>query len=63
MKSDFNKLPSWDKIFDLTLLNDQNVPLNKRGSGVKRLVLLSFFQAQAEKKMVENSSPINNLCY
>jgi len=57
MKSDFNKLPSWDKIFDLTLLNEQNVPLNKRGSGVKRLVLLSFFQAQAEKKMVENSSP------
>lgn len=57
MKSDFNKLPSWDKIFDLTLLNEQNVPLNKRGSGVKRLVLLSFFQAQAEKKMAENSSP------
>lgn len=57
MKSDFNKLPSWDKIFDLTLLNEQNVPLNKRGSGVKRLVLLSFFQAQAEKKMIENSSP------
>lgn len=56
MKSDFNKLPSWDKIFDLTLLNEQNVPLNKRGSGVKRLVLLSFFQAQAEKKMVENLS-------
>jgi putative ATP-dependent endonuclease of OLD family len=57
MKSDFNKLPSWDKIFDLTLLNEQNVPLNKRGSGVKRLVLLSFFQAQAEKKKIENSSP------
>ncbi len=57
MKSDFNKLPTWDKIFDLTLLNEQNVPLNKRGSGVKRLVLLSFFQAQAEKKMIENSSP------
>ncbi len=57
MKSDFSKLPSWDKIFDLTLLNENNVPLNKRGSGVKRLVLLSFFQAQAEKKKFENSSP------
>lgn len=57
MKSDFNKLPSWDKIFDLTLLNEQNVPLNKRGSGVKRLVLLSFFQAQAEKKKIDNSAP------
>ena len=57
MKSDFNKLPTWDKIFDLTLLNEDNIPLNKRGSGVKRLVLLSFFQAQAEKKKVEKNSP------
>lgn len=57
MKSDFNKVPTWDKIFDLTLLNENNIPLNKRGSGVKRLVLLSFFQAQAEKKKLEDNSP------
>ncbi len=57
LKSDFSKSPSWEKIFDLTLLNNKNIPLNKRGSGVKRLVLLSFFQAQAEKKKVENNSP------
>jgi putative ATP-dependent endonuclease of OLD family len=57
MKSDFSKLPSWSKIFDLTLLSDENVPLNKRGSGVKRLVLLSFFQAQAEKRKLEKKSP------
>ena len=57
MKSDFNKVPSWDRIFDLTLLNEENIPLNKRGSGVKRLVLLSFFQAQAEKKKVDDNSP------
>lgn len=57
MKSDFNKVPTWDKIFDLTLLNENNIPLNKRGSGVKRLVLLSFFQAQAEKKKIEDNSP------
>ena len=57
MKSDFNKVPTWDKIFDLTLLNENDIPLNKRGSGVKRLVLLAFFQAQAEKKKVEANSP------
>jgi putative ATP-dependent endonuclease of the OLD family len=57
LKSDFSKSPSWDKIFDLTLLNEKNIPLNKRGSGIKRLVLLSFFQAQAEKKKAENNSP------
>ena len=57
MKSDFNKVPTWGKIFDLTLLNENDIPLNKRGSGVKRLVLLAFFQAQAEKKKFENNSP------
>jgi len=57
MKSEFGKLPGWDKIFDLTLMSDQNVPLNKRGSGVKRLVLLSFFQAQAEKLKASKNAP------
>jgi AAA15 family ATPase/GTPase len=57
MKSDFSKLPSWEKIFDLTLMSDENIPLNKRGSGVKRLVLLSFFQAQAEKRKLEKNAP------
>jgi putative ATP-dependent endonuclease of OLD family len=57
LMADFNKEPKWDGIFDLTLLNDQGIPLNKRGSGVKRLVLLSFFQAQAEKKKMEDGAP------
>jgi predicted ATP-dependent endonuclease of OLD family len=57
LKSDFSKSPSWNKIFDLTLLNENNIPLNKRGSGIRRLVLLSFFQAQAEKKKSENNAP------
>ena len=57
LKSDFNKVPTWDKIFDLTLLNENNIPLNKRGSGIKRLVLLSFFQAQAEKRKREENAP------
>lgn len=57
MKSDFSKHPSWEKVFDLTLLSDENVPLNKRGSGVKRLVLLSFFQAQAEKRKSVKNAP------
>jgi putative ATP-dependent endonuclease of the OLD family len=57
LKSDFNKNPTYDKIFDLTLLNENNIPLNKRGSGIRRLVLLSFFQAQAEKRKAEDNSP------
>ena len=49
LKSDFTKNPNYSKIFDLTLLNENDIPLNKRGSGIRRLVVLSFFQAQAEK--------------
>lgn len=57
LKSEFNKVPTYDKIFDLTLLNENNIPLNKRGSGIRRLVLLSFFQAQAEKRKTEDNAP------
>lgn len=57
LKSEFGKDPSWNRIFDLTLLNDEGIPLNKRGSGVRRLVLLSFFQAKAEKEKAESDAP------
>ncbi|MCI4668193.1 MAG: ATP-binding protein [Bacteroidia bacterium] len=57
LKSDFAKNPAWKKVFDLTLLNENNIPLNKRGSGIRRLVLLSFFQAQAEKRRLDKRSP------
>jgi predicted ATP-dependent endonuclease of OLD family len=57
MRAEFGKQPAWDKIFDLTLLNDQDIPLNKRGSGIRRLVLLSFFRAQAEARKNEHNAP------
>lgn len=57
LKSDFNKDPSYSKIFDITLLNEKNIPLNKRGSGIRRLVVLSFFQAQAEKRKINSEAP------
>lgn len=57
LRSEFGKTPSYNKIFDLTLLNDVGIPLNKRGSGIRRLVILSFFQAQAERRKAEASAP------
>lgn len=57
LKSDLRKQPNWKGLFDLTLFNDEDIPLNKRGSGVRRLVLLSFFQAQAEKRKADKSAP------
>lgn len=46
LKPSFEK-PNWSSIFKLDLESDDGIPLNKRGSGVRRLVLLSFFQAEA----------------
>ena len=53
------KEPSWSKAFDLDVLRgDDDVPLNKRGTGVRRLVVLAFFQAEAERERQERSSPV-----
>ena len=44
----------WTDVFKgLSITGDQDIPINKRGSGVKRLVLLNFFRAEAEKKTEE----------
>lgn len=45
--------PSWANLFKVDLESDDGIPLNKRGSGVRRLILLSFFQAEAERKRRE----------
>lgn len=47
---DFTKEPDWKGLFKLSLASEQGIPLNKRGSGVRRLILLNFFRAAAEKK-------------
>jgi len=50
------KRPSWSKAFDLDVLRGEDgVPLNKRGAGIRRLVVLAFFQAEAEKKKADRA--------
>jgi predicted ATP-dependent endonuclease of OLD family len=51
----FKDKPKWT--FNFTLDGDEGVPINKRGSGVRRLVLLNFFRAEAEKKRLETQAP------
>ncbi len=46
----------WASLFSTSITGDEGIPLNKRGSGVKRLVLLNFFRAKAEKDAVEKKS-------
>lgn len=49
----FKEEPKWNNLFKLSLEDDNNIPINKRGSGVRRLILLNFFRAQAEKLQEE----------
>ena len=47
----------WHDVFKkVSISGNEDIPINKRGSGVKRLILLSFFQAQADKKKDENNN-------
>ncbi|MCK1271367.1 MULTISPECIES: ATP-binding protein [unclassified Bradyrhizobium] len=48
------KTKNWDSLFQTSITGDEGIPLNKRGSGIKRLVLLNFFRAKAEKAAVES---------
>jgi putative ATP-dependent endonuclease of OLD family len=42
------KNKNWDSLFSVTLTGDSDIPINKRGSGTRRLVLLNFFRAKNE---------------
>lgn len=53
---DFKTDPKWSGLFSLTLASDRNIPINKRGSGVRRLIVLNFFRAEAERRRNENNS-------
>ena len=48
----------WIDVFkSVSITGDEDIPINKRGSGVKRLVLLNFFRAEAERRQNENNAP------
>jgi len=53
---DFKAEPKWNGLFNLTLSSDRNIPINKRGSGVRRLIVLNFFRAEAERRRNEKNS-------
>lgn len=45
----------WTGLFSVSMDTDDGIPLNKRGSGVRRLVLVSFFKAAAERRLATGS--------
>lgn len=47
----------WADVFKaVSISGDEDIPINKRGSGVKRLVLLNFFRAEAERRAEEGDN-------
>ena len=54
-------LAKWTGLFSLGMDTDNDVPLNKRGSGVRRLILVSFFKAEAERRLAASTK--SNIIY
>lgn len=47
----------WEDVFkNVSITGDEDIPINKIGSGVKRLILLNFFRAEAERRKSENEN-------
>lgn len=52
----------WIDVFkNVSITGDDDIPINKRGSGVKRLVLLNFFRAEVDRR--KNQSNIQDVIY
>lgn len=51
----------WAGLFSVGMDTDEGISLNKRGSGIRRLILVGFFKAEAERKA--NSSNKKDIIY
>lgn len=51
----------WNGLFSIQMDTDDGIPLNKRGSGVRRMILVSFFKAEAERRLKTTSK--RNIIY
>lgn len=47
----------WAEVFkNVSISGDESIPINKRGSGTKRLILLNFFRAEVERRQAEGNN-------
>ncbi len=53
---EFKTEPKFDSQFKLSIKSEDGISVNKRGSGVRRLILLNFFRAEAERRRSEGTS-------
>jgi len=48
----------WANLFSIGMETNNGIPLNKRGSGIRRMILVGFFKAEAER-LLQTSSRTN----
>lgn len=48
-------ISKWNSLFSITMDTDAGISLNKRGSGVRRMILVGFFKAEAERKAKQSN--------
>lgn len=59
LKASLREKPKWKDMFKYSLNSNDGIPMDKRGSGVRRMVLLNFFRAEAERKALgEGDRPV-----
>ena len=58
---EFRTEPKFESQFKLSIKSENDISINKRGSGVRRLILLNFFRAEAERRRTTNDG--NNIIF
>jgi putative ATP-dependent endonuclease of OLD family len=56
LTTNYNSKP-WDSLYSFDISDDRGIPINKRGSGIRRLMLLSYFRVEAEKTILNSTTP------
>jgi len=57
-------LLKWSDVFkNISIAGESDIPLNKRGSGVRRLILLNFFRAEAERQLLAENTKRDSIIY
>lgn len=47
----------WVNLFSIGMDTGDSIPLNKRGSGVRRMILVAFFKAEAQRRLRSGEKP------
>lgn len=55
---EFKSDPKFDNAFKLSINSDNGISINKRGSGVRRLILLNFFRAEVDRRKNDKNTSV-----